>query len=260
MENRSLNLVKKLNPESRDSKNPLKSEHLKKGIKPIMFCVGTPEQFGQYFEDENEVIEDFPPLDANLHSSVDYYEKPEKLKERKFRNAGHYTYVISSVDSSNKFSKSYANCTGLVVAGIDKETGKNISFLSHQDPDYFLGGEGEQNHFSNELREQLRVLKDKSVEGTIDAAIVGGNYFEDSSHYQRSYLDSVQFLSKAVQDVLGFEPVVMTGPKTEDMGSGRDDVFYDNNNRRLYISRPSVGDDTTKSYLPSDIDDQRKKW
>jgi hypothetical protein len=39
-----------------------------------------------------------------------------------------------------------------------------------------------------------------------------------------------------------------------------DDIYYDNKERRLYIVRPDVGNATTESFLPSDIEEQRKKW
>ncbi|OGM98048.1 MAG: hypothetical protein A2915_01325 [Candidatus Yanofskybacteria bacterium RIFCSPLOWO2_01_FULL_41_34] len=71
-------------------------------------------------------------------------------------------------------------------------------------------------------------------------------------------MESIQLLSEQAQNILGFEPVVMTGPKTR--RGGYDNVFYDNNNRRLYIMRQQVGDETSKSYLQSDAENQKKKW
>lgn len=157
----------------------------------------------------------------------------------------------------DKFSESFKNCTGLVVAGVEKGTGKKISFLSHQDPQYFLTYSKDTDEFTNDLREQIKELKERCEDGTIDAVIVGGNYFSDRSRYQEDYLKSIALLSKEVKNVLGFEPVVITGPKTV---KGQDDVFYDNDHRRLYIMRPKVAQEGTKSYLPNEIDNQERGW
>lgn len=103
----------------------------------------------------------------------------------------------------------------------------------------------------------LNEIKERSVEGTIDAVIFGGMYIKDWVRIQKDYLESVKLLTTEIKNILGFEPLVITGPKTV---LGNDDVFYDNEHRRLYIIRPEVGDESTKSYWPSDIDKQKKKW
>lgn len=244
-------------PESQESKNPLKSEHLKEGVRPIMAGIGTPDQFKSHPGAEAEM---FRNLRENKSGTlnVDYYGDPKNLAEQKFKNAGEYSYAISPVDNSNKFSKEFANCTGLVVTGQDKITGENISFLSHQDPKYFLDEmDNKKGGFLDDLRQRLNELKERSVEGTVDAVIVGGNYFKDEAKYKNYYLGSIKLLSEEALKILGFEPVVMTGPKGT---SGRDNVYYDNEHRRLYIMRPGVGNATTESFVRSQIEDQEKKW
>lgn len=208
--------------------------------------------------------------DDQHNRNVNYYGNPDELNKQGFKNPEFDSYVISPIDSLNKFSKSFKNCTGLVVTGIDKETGKNISFLSHQDPAYFLYKK-DSSKFVKDLREQIEKLKKRCLDGTIDAVIVGGNYFKNDKQFQEGYLNSIRkqfqedylnsikLLSQETENILGFEPVVMTGPKTNP-GGGRDNVFYDNDHRRLYIVRPKVADESTKSYLPSDIDKQEEKW
>lgn len=250
-----MNFFERLITKDKKSENPLKSEHLKDDVSRIMACIGTPEQFIEEPGDMSEFFSD-SPLNQNSNRNVDYYGEPDELNRQKFKNAGRNSYVISSVDNSNKFSESFKNCTGLIVTGLDKETGKNISFLSHQDPHYFLSGHTTKG-FKNDLGKQLRELKERCIDRTIDAVIVGGNYFEARPNFKKAYLESIGLISKEVKNILGFEPVVMTGPKTV---SGRDDVFYDNDHRRLYIMRPEVAKESTKSYLPSDIKNQRRKW
>lgn len=243
------------------TENPLKSEHLREGVGPIIACVGTPRQFKEGGSDAIPEVFSDPSLNQsnNSNRNVNYYGNPAELKSQKFKNAGHHSYVISPVDSSNKFSESFKNCTGLIITGLDRETGKDISFLSHQDPRYFLSGTYDTETFVDDLRNQLTELKKRCIDRTIDAVIVGGNYFQDPNRqkFREDYIASIELISKEVKDLLGFEPVVITGPKTV---SGRDDVFYDNDHRRLYIMRPGVAMESTKSYLPSNIENQEEKW
>ena len=229
--------------------------HLKKGVRPIMACVETREQLEKNPNVETAMFSDDETEKQNM-KEVDYYGRPEDLNKQNFKNAGYESYVISTIDDSNKFSKSFKNCTGLVVSGVDKETGKNISFISHEDPGYFLDQRENKNRFVHDLEQQLREFKERSDEGTIDAVIVGGNYFK-SGDYRIDYLSSIELLSDEISKVLGFKPLVMTGPKT---AHGSDSIFFENENKRLYIVRPEVGDKTTESYMTNELDKQKKKW
>jgi len=226
-----------------------------------MACVGTFEQFFNEDNLENGFLKEMETRrnSHNIHN-VDYYGKHEKLIRQGFKNAGEYSYVISNLDSLDKFSKSFRDCTGIIVAGQDQKTGKNISFLSHQDPQYFLSKETNKNEFIKDLKEQLINLKENSVDGTIDAVIVGGNYFKgrDKKEFRQNYLNSIELLAGWVKEILGFEPVVITGPKTGE--GGYENIFYNNNGRHLYIIRPKVGDSSTEGFLLKDIKKQEKKW
>jgi hypothetical protein len=226
-----------------------------------MACVGTPDEFrANPGAEKSAFCKDV--FDVTGADNVDYYGSPTYLAGQNFKNGGWESYVISPVDNLDKFSRSFKNCTGIVVVGYDKRTGENISFLSHEDPAYFLDKYTNQNNFVSDLRQRLLELKERCAEGTIDAAIVGGNYFKDrdidnSPRYREHYRDSIELLSDETEKILGFKPVVITGPKRI---KGRDHIFYENKHRRLYISRPEVGDATTESFDPSAIKDQEKKW
>jgi hypothetical protein len=239
--------------------NPLKSEHLIESAKPIMACMGTPKQFKDNPGDEKEAFQNSNPDFEGTHS-VNYYDDPEELKKKEFKNEGIETYVITTVDSFDKYSDGFRNCTGIVAAGKDKKTGEEISFMSHQDSREFLSG-GIKDKFFADLKDRLAELKERSVEGTVDAVIVGGNYFEFTSSegesVKKHYLDSIDLLSKETSEVLGFEPVIIAGPK---LTRGDDTVFYSNKERKLYMMRPEVGDRSAESYLGSNIKEQEKKW
>ncbi len=237
--------------------------HLKEGVPAIMACIGTPDDFRESPGLEKFVFRKTSFMDIPGAYNVDYSGPHRLLVEQNFKNPETGSYVISPIDDFNKFSQTFHDCTGLVVAGYDKKTGQNISFLSHQDPKYFSETKANRDTLISDLRERLLELKERCREGTIDAAIFGGKYLkpvnsENSRLYQKNYLDSIKLLADETKKVLGFEPIVMTGPKKARYGA--DDVFYDNEHRRLYIARPEVGDSSTQSFTPSAIEDQEKKW
>src|SRR3989344_1434835 len=129
-------------------------EHLRADIKPIMTCVGTRADFGDH--PGPMVIFENPKSKKVVNNAghVDYYGNSRELTNKGFRNHGDYSYVISTIDKQDKFSDGFRNCTGLLVAGQDKNTGENISFLSHEDPGYFLSSDGKP-HFLIDFRERL---------------------------------------------------------------------------------------------------------
>lgn len=220
-------------------------EYLRPDINPIMAAVGSPADFKEY-----------PDLIDNAEF-VDYYGSRAELNKKGFSNGGDYSYVFSIVDSQNKFSDRFKDCTGLLVAGQDKITGENISFLSHQDPRYFLSLEDSRQMFIADLRQRLKELKDRCVPGTVDARIVGGNINKMIKRYEDKYLKSIELLSVEASAALGFEPIVVMGPKAT---RGDDDVFYDNKNRRLYIVRSVVDDATSESFTYKELSEQKEKW
>jgi hypothetical protein len=239
-----------------------KKEHLKQGVKPIMACVGTPDDFEDCkiplgsidWRDTVDLREAKSVVGG--YANVDYYADPRDLESKEFKNAGKGSYVISNIDSKNKLSISYVNCTGVIVSGQDKLTGENISFLSHQDPWSFVRDQEKQDKFKEDLKQRLEEMKGRCAEGTVDARIVGGNYRDNDPKTKEDYLKSIQLLSSEVNSVLDFDPTVITGPKRV---GGEDNVFFDNDNKRLYISRTKVGDVSTEPFTAKDIEEQIKK-
>jgi hypothetical protein len=236
--------------------NTLKTEgHLIKGIRPIMACVGSFDDF--HNSGQKPLEEVFNEQLDNAHC-VDYRGSIDYFKKRNFLNAGSETYVLSVVDNKNKFSERFFDCTGLIVTGIDKKTGKNISFLSHQDPVQFL--HNKKDDFIKHLGQRLAEIKKRCISGTIDAIIVGGNYInitdDKGLHHKEKYVNSVELLSTEIKKILNFEPIVVNGPKKI---GGKDNIYYDNDNRRLYFVRERVNEDTG-SFTNSNIEEEKKKW
>jgi len=118
--------------------NVIKKEHprhLKEGVRHIIAAIGTPEWFRDNPGAEQQVFREYPFFgaseDKNENLAVDYFGTPERLERQGFKNQGEGSYVISTVGSADKTSDRFINCTGIIVAGKDKETGVEISFLSH---------------------------------------------------------------------------------------------------------------------------------
>jgi hypothetical protein len=228
-----------------------RGEHLKEGVDPIIACVGTGK------------VNDSDKLIPHTHN-VDFYGKPEKFEEDGFGDDGKESYVISSVDDFNKYSTEFYDCTGLIVAGTERKTGKNISFMSHQNPDYFLRKDNQK--LEKSIIKQIQALKSQCESGTIDAVIVGGRYAEvrgipkndpTSKKYIEEYLRSVKFLSETVTKELGFEPLVLTGPKTIPAG---DAIFYENDHRKLFLVRGADDFNAIENFTPSELEEKRKNW
>jgi hypothetical protein len=241
--------------------NKKNNEHLKEGISPIMACVGKPQDF----KHEEKIIRFFC-REINHAHDLDWGENFEELKEEGFENDGSDSYLISPLDSLDKYSKNYFNCTGLILSGKEKGSGKNISFMTHQNPEYFLIDNGK--NFLKDLIKKIKELKERCEDKTIDAAVVGGSYskvrdFKEPDPkrdiFIQEYLKSIKFLSEKIKKEIGFEPIVIVGPKTE---PGSDIVFYENDTKRLYLmrNRGGGGFDSAESFLPSELEEKRKKW
>lgn len=216
------------------------SEHLDlsiKGARPIIAHIGTEDEVGRIRDDSYQEADNIKhnDYDANLAKG--------------FLQTENAKCVISKIDSSNKFSLDFYRCTGLVVAGIDKNNGKHISFLSHQDPNAFLLDQ--KDDFVSMLNEQLSEMKKRCIPGTIDAVIVGGNYPPDRPKEQQVYLNSISFISYQVKQVLGFEPIIINGPKESELRT--DDIYYENEHRRLTFRRSKVNSEIG-SFTSNDLE------
>ena len=150
----------------------LKSEHLKEGVKPIMTAILDGSNLGESENAIEKIVES--------GEFVNYDENPDVLKRNNMRNAGVQTYAISDSNEKNKYSRRYWNCTGVAIVGTNKETGEQVSFLSHQDPWKFL--EANERDFMNDLSESIKKLKQNSQDGTVDATVFGGHYGSTNEH------------------------------------------------------------------------------
>ncbi len=147
----------------------------------------------------------------------------------------------------------------MVVAGLEEKTGKDISFLSHQDTDRVLENTDNynKNTFKGDLASSLNEINERSIDWTVDAVIFGGYYLDYSTGIQKNYIKLVKLLKKEVQKNLGFEPLVIKGPKN---CTGEDNVYYKTNKRELRIVTYHTSGASAENFYPRDIEEQRKKW
>lgn len=256
-------MFEKILPRRKEIDTP-KSEHLKEGVRPIIACINESKKcnfFGSV---------PMPDVPGDAHDNaldVQYGADIYDMRMKKIINNGEETYLISPIDKRNKLSSEYRNCTGLVAVGIAKKDGQNISFLTHQYPIRFL--HDSRRAFKHDLSEQLTRLKELSEEKTIDVVIYGGNYFTDNynfggysaAEFVKDYKESIKLLSDVVKKRFGFRPVVITGPNK---AGGGQNVFFDTENRRLYVVRPrsEKNSETNKSYHATKnvLKLNEKKW
>jgi len=228
-------------PSNAQELDALKSEHLAKGARPIIACVGTKEQIETFGNSEEELLrkKEFEEMVKNAED-IDWYEKnTAKIYERGFLTAGEKTYVISSLDENPKKSNRLEDCSSVIITGQHKKTGKNTSFVSHQNPLKFVRDSIFKPMFVKDLKTRLAETKEQCIPGTVDAVIFGGTYeldddYDNMQGFRDDYRRSIALLSEEIKKVFGFEPSVITGPKS----AGAEDFIYDTKNRRLYIERP----------------------
>jgi len=197
--------------------------------------------------------------------NVDYFEEDDTaLSERGLLSSvfekGKSGYAISSVNEHNKFSEGYRYCTGLVVVGKKKDGTGNISFISHQDPAQVIAPQYQEG-FKKAVTRSIEKIVEECEPGTIDAMIVGGSAKKNAHIFSAGverYKDVITALSGVVSQVLGFEPVVVTGPNAE---AGDTAIYFENDTRHLFFERRAQENNNLEHpYSPSEIDKQSEGW
>lgn len=190
-----------------------------------------------YFLAENIDLLKDGPMDYIDYHFEDVVYANKKISDWS-REDGHW-YTISMLDSLNKYSLNYFNCTWIVAIWTSKKNWKNLSFLTHQDPKYFLSDEESIYNewdtrafsFKKYLRRKLKELKDESVEWTIDIIILWWNNNDNFEEYKKS----ITFLSEVVYNIIWINPVVVWWPSVNEIEDSIEKwIFVDTKNRRVY--------------------------
>ena len=238
-------------------------EHLNPDIKPIMTGLIDVSK-----SERNEFVKSLPQISSADFMRVDLYEDPESVKTAGGLKGGNMDYVISPIGVENKFSTEYKNCVGLIVSGVDNETGENVSFLTHQNPGFIFHGDAEEyQDFIRDISIRLDEIKERCKSGTLDAVVFGGQFFKVENapenaqiqkYFTGEYLDMIKLTSDNVFEHLGFTPEVVSGPK---FSTGNDVAIFDNKERRLFIIRDTEGDaNFVRNFDAKDVSSESVNW
>lgn len=201
------------------------------------------------------------------------YEKAQKqdeLWEQGILSGGDKTYVFSQTNKQDKYSDNYLDCTGLLIAGKRKKDKEKISFITHQDPKFFIENKENKKHFKNKLNEKLASFLEECDLEAINPIIFGGNLLEDKREdvfdenfvlgrddvedvdkyfpdKYRTYLDSVNFLDFVISEKTKIHPKVALGPNdnwesaSNFYGENRHalSAYFDNKEMKLYLIGPT---------------------
>lgn len=275
---------------NKDKPNALKGEHLNKGIKPIIGGIYVrPELNKKHSKEDMEDTEFFKEFEKNAEF-LDFRLNPEKFFSSKWNKNKDGTYLISPIDGKNKYSKDFLDCLSVCVVGKEKETGKNISFISHLNPEAIFENRDIRLRFEKDLKNRIEEIVNRCEEGTIDVAILGGNKDIEYNDYINSvdidkmnpqdlydfvgenasgpfekYKNTIYLLDKIFLETLKFNPTVICGPNSnikinELKGSNALDLYFNTENRNISILRPKNEKVNDESFLASDIDNQIKKY
>ena len=181
------------------------------------------------------VQSEHPPDDLPDTLWLDYDDGEDA--EKGIMGAGPDSYVISPISKQNLFSNKYINCTGALGIGQDKISGEQVAFISHQDPEFLLHkGTEASAKFLTDMKATLNDLVTRSEENTVEVVLFGGNDdpMDPASKKTVDYKKSIEMLKRSVQDVLGYEPVIIDGPNHL---AGAIDITVSVKERKIFIGR-----------------------
>jgi hypothetical protein len=221
--------------------NSLNWEHLADKKDILRAWIYNIDQFRAVKAEINSILEG--KVEVNYFWESDYFNKHNML------SAWSRTYVFSDCDSLAKFSTWYMDCTWVVMIWNDKNTWKNISILSHQDPTFFLKSETNKEIFIKDLLDRLRLIKSRSADSTIDISIFWWYFSSDYPDFAYvKYIESIKLLDEIIKNEFWFNPVIIMWPKL-DRSDNHLEVHLDTENRHLYMVRPEQKDNIANHSL-----------
>lgn len=170
--------------------------------------------------------------DANY---IDYYRNNEKVAKENLKFSNHNSFVISNIDSSNKYSKDYLNCTWIIAIWESEETWENISFLTHQNTIWYMEKiKWLDTLFKQKLEESLLELKSKSKNGTIDIVIMWWNDINDFADYTKTikFLDNIISESTWISAEVVWWPSIVKNLKTK---NNTKDIVLNTSDRKIFL-------------------------
>lgn len=208
------------------------------------------------YDDKREEIMDSEPVWVDWDGG-----DLDDMASKGFKHAGPESYLISPISDQNFFSDKYMDCTAVLAMATDVQSGKEVAFLSHQDPRFFINKTAAAaEKFSGDLKASLEEIKIGAKEGTLDISILGGNYdkADPDSVASVNYRKSIEFLGALIKKEMGIDPKVLTGPNIL-IGSGTD-VMVETQTHTVIIDRADQPPELEVSYLASELANVEKTW
>jgi len=177
------------------------------------------------------IINTWNTLNYTKWDFIDYFWEWDKNKYQYLKWKEWYA-SISNRNSNDKYSLYFKNCTSCVVIWKDKKAWKNVSILTHQDPNYFLKDGKE--IFSSKLKESFIKIKEQCEEWTIDIVLLWGNNRDIWTGYGKEYKESIIFLSNIIHNIFWFYPVLIWWTDVENKRYSWDKhIFLDTQKRQI---------------------------
>ena len=165
---------------------------------------------------------------------VDYFLEKDKRDEIFFAHWG--GFVLSKIWTCPLYSNAYRDCIWVVAIWKDKETWKNISFLTHQWLEYIKSTELNRDWirknklFKNWFSKLLQKFKQQCEEWTVDIVILWGRNDADFQEYK----EWLHITSKIIEENLWINPSVAWWPSIKFSTYTWDKaVLVDTKNRRI---------------------------
>lgn len=199
-----------------------------------------------------------------------------------------HRFTSTGINEKNKYSKALRMCTGVVAVGKLRDSGKEVSFMTHNLFPTILrskrnvkklsvrNGASEKvayndivRQYGEAFREQLKNFYELVDKDSIDVIGFGGQaygrkgIFEDSSW--KEYESAIKYQSQLIKEELGSEPTIIAGPQDgptfTGYGETGTDVYLDTQNRRLYIVRSEQKNaKRNENYKPENLEKEKKNW
>lgn len=179
-------------------------------------------------------------------------------------------FVVSDVDSRNKFSEDYKTCHGLVLSG-ETTDGERISSMFHINPKIMQTTESFDSLLTA-LKYILTEIKLNCVDGSIDTVTYGGlaafkseapRALDSSTSAAADYKTMYDSLNNLVDDVLGFRLRIAEPPQVAAAADGtgyKTIAFFDNKTNHLHLIRYNSDQHSGQSIQSEDLVNKLEEW
>jgi len=146
---------------------------------------------------------------------VDYFLEKDKRDERFFVHWG--GFVLSKIWTCPLYSNAYRDCIWVVAIWKDKKSWKNISFLTHQWPEYITSSEQnkdwirKKDEFQQAFSKLLEKFLQQCKEWTIDIIIL---WWRDDNFYEW-YQKWIKITSKLIKEKTDINPSIAWWPNQQ---------------------------------------------